>query len=139
MSIDTLESVLERQTSRWRKFSPERKEREAFHWWDDYPDECNAEIDKDGGGNGDWILRLTLDRTRQRFAAQDELQAIDLECCRVHVSANSTDEECEVAEARRDAATAAWHTKYDRLWPAWEMEEARNKMGGGKSDLEQLA
>jgi hypothetical protein len=132
MQGHTLEAVLERQSSRWQEFTPEQKEREAFYWWDDYPDECNSEIDKDGGSNGDWILRLTLDRTRQRFAASAELQAIDLECCRVQCSANSTDEDCDAAEARRDAATAAWHAKYDRLWPEWELEEARKQLAAEK-------
>ncbi len=70
--------------------------------------------------------------SKARDAAEAELDAIDRECRRVQMAADTTDEECDAAEALRDAATAEWHAQYDRLWPADEMAAARQQLAEEK-------
>jgi AAA domain len=61
-----------------------------------------------------WKKRRLHERRR---AALDEMYAMDRKLHRIHVAADSTDAECEAAEAEHEKLSAAWHQYYDHLWP----------------------
>jgi hypothetical protein len=77
-------------------------------------------------GAPDLLADLQAKRTADRIAAELEKQAIDRERDCVEM-ADSSEQECEAAQARHTAATVAWHQKYDRLFPAVSMAKAARR------------
>jgi hypothetical protein len=79
-------------------------------------------------GPPDPLENLMAQRKAARQAAELDLAAIDRACRRVCLAAESTDVEIEVAETQRAFARAAWHAKYDHLWPAASLAKARTQL-----------
>jgi hypothetical protein len=61
-----------------------------------------------------WKKRRLYERRR---AALDELRAHRLRIARIQIAADSTDEECEAADAEDEKFQATWHWHNDHLWP----------------------
>ncbi len=107
---------------RYLALSPASKAKMAE--WEKARDDA-AYADWLAAGAPDPLEDLIAKRKTEREAAELEMGAIDRACRKVCMAANSTDEEVEAAEVQHAAATAAWHVKYDHLWPAASLAKAK--------------
>lgn len=118
MPVHDIDTLLAEQTARWESMTDDEREYEAFEWWDRHPDEC----ERLRYTSANLILDLVLDRTRRRHSALAELDAINAAHRRVVFNMQSSDAELDAAEAEHESALAAWHLRYDSLWPEDEMK-----------------
>jgi hypothetical protein len=81
-----------------------------------------------------WKKRRLYER---RSAALDQLRAHGLRIARIQVAADSTDEECEAADAEDEKFRATWHWHNDHLWP--ELPDTTPSLAPGTSMPPNLA